>query len=148
VAYREFAAELEQKLAAQTEAVAAAKREHQAAIARIAQPFMPGEHATLSDELCRLRAEVAWWKEHELEWFQVIESIHNFHPVSQTEALQGGIARVKRLKAKLASLEEVANWAQCTLTGLNVGDVASGPKLHLKLREVLIAHRARLAELA
>lgn len=42
---------------------------------------------------------------------------------------------------ELESLREVARWAQATLTALNVGDVKSGSALHLKLREVMIAHR-------
>ncbi len=58
-------------------------------------------------EVARLRAEVEQWKEHELEWFQVIESILNFHPVSQTEALNGGIDRVKRLKQRADDAEQI-----------------------------------------
>jgi hypothetical protein len=42
-----------------------------------------------------------------------------------------------------AALEEVMHWAQATLTALNVGDVASGSPLHLKLREVMIAFREK-----
>lgn len=41
---------------------------------------------------------------------------------------------------------EVAAWAQAMLTALNVGDVASGSPLHLKLRDVMIRHRGRLSE--
>jgi hypothetical protein len=41
---------------------------------------------------------------------------------------------------------EVVSWAQCVLTALNVGDVKSGSLLHLKLREVMIAHRASKPE--
>jgi hypothetical protein len=51
-------------------------------------------------------------------------------------------AELIRLRSEVAALTEVYNWAQCTLTALNVSDVASGSPLHLKLREVLIAYRA------
>lgn len=43
---------------------------------------------------------------------------------------------------RLKSLDEVRHWAQCVLTGLNVGDVQKDSKLHHKLREVMIASRA------
>lgn len=42
---------------------------------------------------------------------------------------------------------EPLHWAQAALTALNVGDVRSGSLLHLKLREVMVAYRARLAAL-
>jgi hypothetical protein len=50
------------------------------------------------------------------------------------------------LKEDNARLREVASWAQSVLTALNVGDVASGSRLHLKLREVMIASRAQPGE--
>ena len=39
------------------------------------------------------------WADRDREWFQIIESILNFHPVSMTHALNEGIETVKRLKA-------------------------------------------------
>jgi len=38
-------------------------------------------------------------EERDREWFQIIESIAGFHPVSITDALQQGIARAKNLRA-------------------------------------------------
>lgn len=49
---------------------------------------------------------------------------------------------VDRLVAMVEAQFEVVGWAQAMLGALNVGDVASGSKLHLKLREVMIAYRA------
>lgn len=43
---------------------------------------------------------------------------------------------------RLAKVDDVLHWAQATLTALNTGHVYSGSKLHLKLREVMIALRA------
>jgi hypothetical protein len=43
-----------------------------------------------------------------------------------------------------ATAGDVLKWAQAMLTALNVGDVASGSQLHLKLREVMIAYRKGL----
>lgn len=43
------------------------------------------------------------------------------------------------------AISEVAQCAQAVLTALNVGDVQSGSPLHLKLREVMIAYRERVA---
>ena len=40
-----------------------------------------------------------------------------------------------------AATAEVVSWAQAVLTALNVGDGKSGSKLHLKLRETMIAYR-------
>jgi hypothetical protein len=37
-------------------------------------------------------------KENDLEWFQIIESILNFHPASKIDALKTGIAKIKILK--------------------------------------------------
>lgn len=45
-----------------------------------------------------------------------------------------------------AATAEVVAWAQAVLTALNVGDVKSDSKLHLKLREVMIAYRASITE--
>ncbi len=44
------------------------------------------------------------------------------------------------------STAEVVMWAQAVLTALNVGDVQGDSKLHLKLREVMVAFRARAAQ--
>lgn len=41
---------------------------------------------------------------------------------------------------------EVIEWAQAVLTALNVGYVQSGSKLHLKLREAIIAYRASISD--
>jgi hypothetical protein len=57
-------------------------------------------------------------------------------------------AQVEQIAESLAAvewrvnrLEEIAHWAQATLTALNVGNVESESRLHKKLREVLIAYR-------
>lgn len=39
------------------------------------------------------------------------------------------------------ALEDVRNWSQTLLTALNTGDIAKSSRLHLKLREVMIASR-------
>lgn len=49
-------------------------------------------------------------------------------------------------RSTAAATQEVINWAQSVLTALNVGDVQSGSKLHLKLREVMIAYRDSTSE--
>jgi hypothetical protein len=51
-----------------------------------------------------------------------------------------------KVEAAIAPLQEVAQWAQATLTALNVGDVAKESPLHLKLREVMIAYRAKTTD--
>jgi hypothetical protein len=51
------------------------------------------------------------------------------------------LAALESESGKVASLENMAGWAQAILTALNVGDVRSGSALHLKLREIMIAHR-------
>ena len=38
-------------------------------------------------------------RENDLEWYQIIESVLGFHPVSKTDALKSGILKVKHLKA-------------------------------------------------
>ena len=54
-------------------------------------------------------------QERDKEWFQVIESILGFHPVSMTEALHIGIERIKKQKQRIKRLEEagdeLAKWA-------------------------------------
>ena len=52
--------------------------------------------------------------ERDKEWFQIIESILNFHPVSMTEALKVGIDRMKnknelirQLNERIKKLEEI-----------------------------------------
>jgi len=39
------------------------------------------------------------------------------------------------------AVQEIISCAQATLTALNVGDVQKGSPMHMKLREVMIAHR-------
>jgi len=43
-------------------------------------------------------------------------------------------------------LDEVVQIAQAILTALNVGDVQKDSKLHLKLREVMIAYRKKAGQ--
>lgn len=45
------------------------------------------------------------------EWFQVIESILGFHPVSMTEALRIGIERIKKQNQRIQHLEDIINRA-------------------------------------
>jgi len=47
--------------------------------------------------------------ERDKEWFQIIESIFNFHPVSMTEALKIGIDRMKNKNERIKQLEESEN---------------------------------------
>jgi len=44
--------------------------------------------------------------ERDKEWFQIIESILDFHPVSMTEALDKGIEKVKLLRAERDKLKK------------------------------------------
>ncbi len=44
--------------------------------------------------------------ERDKEWFQIIESIFNFHPVSMTEALKIGIDRTKTKNQLIRQLNE------------------------------------------
>jgi hypothetical protein len=48
---------------------------------------------------------------------------------------------------KLKLTVSVVKWAQCILTGLNVGNVAQDRALHLKLRQVMIEHRENVENL-
>ena len=48
-------------------------------------------------------------QERDKEWFQVIESILGFHPVSMTEALRIGIERIKKQKQRIKRLEEAGD---------------------------------------
>ena len=48
-------------------------------------------------------------QERDKEWFQVIESILGFHPVSMTEALHIGIERIKKQKQRIKRLEAFAS---------------------------------------
>lgn len=59
-----------------------------------------------------------------------------------TEERQETWREVLNRKCSTAETLEVIGWAQAVLTALNVGAVQSGSKLHLKLREVMIAYRA------
>lgn len=44
-------------------------------------------------------------EERDLEWFQIIESFANFHPVSMTDALEQGIKRCKAQKEMVFNLK-------------------------------------------
>lgn len=44
--------------------------------------------------------------ERDKKWFQIIESILDFHPVSMTEALNKGIAKVKQWKHITSAAED------------------------------------------
>lgn len=59
-----------------------------------------------------------------------------------TEERQEAWVNVLNRKYSIAETLEVIGWAQAVLTALNVSNVQSGSKLHLKLREVMIAYRA------
>ena len=48
-------------------------------------------------------------QERDKEWFQVIESIFNFHLISMTEALKIGIDRMKNKNERIKQLEESEN---------------------------------------
>ena len=48
-------------------------------------------------------------QERDKEWFQVIESILGFHPVSITDALRIGIERIKKQKQRIKRLEEAGD---------------------------------------
>ena len=48
-------------------------------------------------------------QEIDKEWFQVIESILGFHPVSMTEALRIGIERIKKQRQRIKRLEEAGD---------------------------------------
>lgn len=45
-------------------------------------------------------------EERDLEWFQIIESFANFHPVSMQDALEQGIKRCKAQKEKLNNVKQ------------------------------------------
>ena len=65
----------------------------------------------LEHELNAANAKIKWLEEaiqeRDKEWFQVIESILGFHPVSMTEALRIGIERIKKQKQRIKQLEEL-----------------------------------------
>jgi hypothetical protein len=65
-------------------------------------------------------------------------SEEDFDPAAQLRRIAAARDEARK---RADAAEEVAHWAQAVLTGLNVGDVQSGSKLHLKLREVMIAYR-------
>lgn len=44
------------------------------------------------------------------------------------------------------AIKDVIQWAQATLSALNVGDVQSESPIHKKLRKVMIAYRASLLQ--
>ena len=57
---------------------------------------------------CIKRLEEAT-QDRDKEWFQVIESILGFHPVSITDALRIGIERIKKQKQRIKRLEEAGD---------------------------------------
>ena len=57
-------------------------------------------------EACRDMASEDTYNERDKEWFQVIESILGFHPVSITEALKIGISCIKNKNDRIKQLEE------------------------------------------
>ena len=59
-----------------------------------------------NDRIKRLEVAI---QERDKEWFQVIESILGFHPVSMTEALRIGIERIKKQKQHIKRLEEAGD---------------------------------------
>lgn len=61
------------------------------------------ENKQLKSRIKRLEQSA---QEIDKEWFQVIESILGFHPVSMTEALRIGIERIKKQKQRIKRLEE------------------------------------------
>ena len=58
------------------------------------------------EEACRDMASEDTYNERDKEWFQVIESILGFHPVSITEALKIGISCIKNKNDRIKRLEE------------------------------------------
>ena len=54
------------------------------------------------------------------EWCQVIEDILNFHPISQREAQQGGIKRIKAKDAEIGKLRETVDKLPKTADGVSV----------------------------
>ena len=64
------------------------------------------DKAKLLERIKRLEQSA---QEIDKEWFQVIESILGFHPVSMTEALRIGIERIKKQKQRIKRLEEAGD---------------------------------------
>ena len=58
------------------------------------------------EQACRDMASEDTYNERDKEWFQVIESILGFHPVSITEALKIGISCIKNKNERIKRLEE------------------------------------------
>lgn len=63
------------------------------------------------------------------------------HLASVDAAIEQQIERTYEAKSHVTDLLNVMHWAQSVLTALNVGDLANGSPLHLKLREVMVAYR-------
>lgn len=59
-----------------------------------------------NDRIKRLEVAI---QERDKEWFQVIQSILGFHPVSMTEALRIGIERIKKQKQLIKRLKEAGD---------------------------------------
>jgi hypothetical protein len=53
------------------------------------------EHHDENGTICLIRQAL---NNRDREWFQIIESILGFHPVSTTEALNKGIAKIRELR--------------------------------------------------
>jgi len=53
---------------------------------------------------CRKRQAI---NNRDKEWFQIIESILGFHPVSTTEALNKGIAKIRELRKQINPLDKI-----------------------------------------
>ncbi len=60
-------------------------------------------------------------QEIDKEWFQVIESILGFHPVSMTEALRIGIERIKKQRQRIKRLEDCAETAWGIIANVDSG---------------------------
>jgi hypothetical protein len=70
------------------------------------------QNQSLKNRIKRLEQSA---QEIDNEWFQVIESILGFHPVSMTEALRIGIERIKKQNQRIKRLEEAGDEAICPL---------------------------------
>ena len=72
-------------------------------------PFARGLERELNAANERIKRLEEAIQERDKEWFQVIESILGFHPVSMTEALHIGIERIKKQKQRIKRLEEAGD---------------------------------------
>lgn len=65
--------------------------------------------AERDDLLARIKRLEEATQDRDKEWFQVIESILGFHPVSITDALRIGIERIKKQKQRIKRLEQAGD---------------------------------------